>query len=81
MSQTKKRFKFISEYHRTTETLTARNLGHGVYIGVHEYRVMPVDIDDEEQTTSIVMPKEEIPAFIKFLQEIVKDETERNPAN
>ncbi len=75
MSKTKNRFSFATEYHRTTETLTARNLGHGVYIGVNEYRVMPVDIDDEEKTTSIVMPKAEIPALIEFLQEVINNET------
>lgn len=74
MSQTKKGFKFISKYHRTTETLNARDLGHGAYIGVHRLQELPFG-DVEEQIESLVMPKEEIPAFIEFLQEIVKDET------
>lgn len=73
MSQVRNRFRFISEYHRTKETLKADDLGHGVYIGVNSEVELPFDKLDE-QTTSIVMPKSEIPAFIAFLQEIVQDE-------
>lgn len=70
----KNKFEFITKYHRTTETLNARDLGHGVYIGVYSIRELPFD-EVDEQTTSIVMPNAEIPVFIKFLQEIVKNET------
>ena len=73
MSQVKKRFKYTSEYGRTKETLKADDLGHGVYIGVNSEVKLPFD-ELEEQTTSIVMPKSEIPAFILFLQEIIQDE-------
>lgn len=74
MSQSKKSFKFISKYHRTTETLNARDLGHGAYIGIHRLQELPFG-EVEEQIESLVMPREEIPAFIEFLQEIVKYET------
>lgn len=74
MSQVKNRFKFVSKYHRTTETLNARDLGHGAYIGVHRLQELPFG-EIEEKTESLVIPKEEIPALIEFLQEVVKDET------
>lgn len=73
MSQVKKRFKYTNEYHRTKETLRSDDLGHGVYIGVNKEIGLPFG-ELEEQTTSIVMPKAEIPAFILFLQEIAQDE-------
>lgn len=73
MSQVKKRFEYTSEYHRTKETLKANDLGHGVYIGVNSEVELPFN-ELDEQTTSIVLPKSEIPAFILFLQEIVQDE-------
>lgn len=73
MSQSKKSFKFINKHHHTTETLNARDLGHGAYIGIHRLQELPFG-DMEEQIESLVIPKEEILAFIEFLQEIVKDE-------
>lgn len=74
MSQSKKRFEFISKYHRTTETLNVRDLGHGAYIGIHRLQELPFG-EMEENIESLVIPKEEVPALIEFLQEIVKDET------
>lgn len=67
MSRVKNRFRYVSEYHRTTETLKADDLGHGIYLGINSVVALPFG-EINEQTTSIVVPKSEIPEFIEFLK-------------
>ncbi|ALF60305.1 hypothetical protein [Psychrobacter urativorans] len=68
-----KRYKYISKRHRIEETLNMRDLGHGIYLGVNMQRQIRWD-ETMEQTTSIVIPSDEIPNLIEYLQGILKDE-------
>ncbi len=68
-----KLFKHVSEYHRTTETLTINECGQGVYIGVHSIRELPFG-ESEEQITSIVVPLSEIPELIGSLTKLMESE-------
>lgn len=67
------KYKYISKYHRTEETLNARELGHGIYLGINSVVELPFG-EIDEQTTSIVIPNDEIPKLIKYLQGVINDD-------
>lgn len=69
-----KLFKHISTYHRTTETLTIKECGQGLYVGVNSCEIIPSErvgeLNYDEQTTSIVVPLSEVSVLIQSLSKI-----------
>lgn len=66
-------FNYSVEYARNLKTLTANKHGENVRISINDFR--PGKWESEDTTVRVLMPTTEIPAFIEFLQEIVKNET------
>lgn len=62
-----KLYEYQTNYHRVTETLKVRECGQGVYIGVNSVVQMPLDVEDDEKTTSIVLPLNEVKPLIEGL--------------
>ena len=73
MSQSKETFNYSAEYARNLKTLSANEQGDSVRISINDFR--PGKWESGDITLRVRLPKEEIPAFIEFLQEIVRDET------
>ena len=69
-----KLFEHVSTYHRTTETLTIKEWGQGLYVGVNSCEIIPSErvseLNYDEQTTSIVVPLSEITNLIQSLSKV-----------
>lgn len=81
-----KLFEHVSTYHRTTETLTIKECGQGLYVGVNSCEIIPSErvgeLNYDEQTTSIVVPLSEITNLIQSLSKVASgwiDASERLP--
>lgn len=61
-----KLYEYETNYHRTTEKLAVRECGQGIYIGVNSVVQMPF-AEEDEQTTSIVIPFSEGKTLIQSL--------------
>lgn len=73
MSKEKKIFKYVAEYSLHLKTFIAKDSGEYFQLSINDFR--PREWESKDTTLRMLVPKEEIPAFIEFLQEIVKDET------
>ena len=62
-----KLYEYQTSYHRVTDTLRVSDCGQGVYIGVNTIVRMPIDVQDCEETSSIVIPSSEIEPLIQAL--------------
>lgn len=63
-------FEHIEKYHRTTETLSIKECGQGLYVGVNSVTELPYN-EFDEHTTSIVVPLSEIPDIIQSLTKML----------
>lgn len=61
-----KLYEYETNYHRTTEKLAVSECGQGIYIGVNSVVEMPFG-EENEQTTSIVIPFSEGKTLIQSL--------------
>ncbi|WP_230660429.1 hypothetical protein [Psychrobacter sp. I-STPA10] len=68
-----KLYEYTSQYHRDIETLRVRTCGQGIYLGINSIVQMPFNQDDNEQTTSIVLPLSEVLPLIEALSKSIYD--------
>ena len=72
-----KLYEYEASYHRTTDKLRVHECDQGVHIGVNSILQMPNDEDCFEQTTSIVLPLNEVPLLIEALSHSIDNEEGR----
>lgn len=74
-----KLFEHVSKYHRTTETLSVKECGQGLYVGVYSCEIIPSkrvgELNYDEQTTSIVVPLEKVRELANSLIKVVGNPT------
>lgn len=69
-----KLYEYQAAHHRTIETLRVSSCGQGIYLGVNSIIQMPPGVEDNEQTTSIVIPTTEVEPLMQALAPTVYGE-------